>query len=317
VSYARLGLVQGSYGLGLVDVALAVDIGGTKLAAGLVSEGGDVLARRSVPTPRHGGAEALWDELAALVTAVLDGAGGSEGGSEGGTEVHAAPAVCGVGCGGPMAPGGETVSPLNIPAWRGFPLRRRLGDLVGLPVHVDNDAKALALGEGWMGAAMGVADYVAMVVSTGVGGGIVLDGRLLDGAGGNAGHIGHVIVVPDGRTCGCGARGCLEAEASGLAIAAMTGGEPADAPDDVRRRTGTLVGRAVASVANLLDLGLAVVAGSVALGYGAAFFEAAQVEIDARCRIEFARGTRIVPAGLGDAGPLVGAAAVGWRGLRP
>ena len=82
----------------------------------------------------------------------------------------------------------------------------------------------------------------------------------------------------------------------------------------MRRRTGTLVGRAVASVANLLDLRLAVVAGSVALGYGEDFFAAAQAELDARCRIEFARGARIVPAGLGDAGPLVGAAAVGWRG---
>jgi glucokinase len=292
------------YRLGLVDVALAVDIGGTKLAAGLVSERGEVLSRQAVPTPSDADAEGLWDRLAELVAAAAVAQ------PEGGT----GPVVCGVGCGGPMAPGGETVSPLNIPAWRGFRLRARLHDLVGLPVFVDNDAKALALGEGWVGAARGVDDYVAMVVSTGVGGGIVLDGRLLDGAGGNAGHIGHVIVEPDGRTCGCGARGCLEAEASGLAIAAVTGGEPSDAPEDVRRRTGTLVGRAVASVANLLDLGLAVVAGSVALGYGATFFDAAQAEIDARCRIEFSRGTRIVPAGLGDAGPLVGAAAVGWRG---
>ena len=108
-----------------------------------------------------------------------------------------------------------------------------------------------------------------MVVSTGVGGGIVLDGRLLDGDDGNAGHIGHVIVEPDGRACACGARGCLEAEASGTAIAARTG---APAADGAARRSGSragrLVGRAVASVATLLDLRLAVVAGSVALGYG-------------------------------------------------
>lgn len=290
-----------------MDVALAVDIGGTKLAAAVVTDGGQVLARRAVPTPRQAGAEDLWDRLAALLSRVR--AEGAEGGGP-----RPRPVVCGVGCGGPMAPGGETVSPLNIGAWRDFPLRRRLAELLELPVHVDNDAKALALGEGWVGAARGVTDYVAMVVSTGVGGGIVLDGRLLDGARGNAGHIGHVIVVPDGRLCGCGARGCLEAEASGTAIAARTGREPAGAPEALRRRTGTLVGRAVASVANLLDLGLAVVAGSVALGFGAPFFEAAQAELDARCRIEFARGTRVVPAGLGDAGPLVGAAAVGWRG---
>src|SRR5918995_446036 len=130
----------------------------------------------------------------------------------------------------------------------------RLAALTGLPVHVDNDAKALALGEGWTGAAWGAGNYIAMVVSTGVGGGIVLDGRLLDGATGNAGHIGHVIVDPGGRVCGCGAQGCLEAEASGPSIRAATGLDPQDVGEDVRRRVGTLVGRAVATVANLLDL---------------------------------------------------------------
>lgn len=277
---------------------LAVDIGGTKLAVGRVDAAGLLSDRRSAPTPARGGPEPMWELLAELVAAVRQGD----------------EQVVGVGCGGPMERDGRTVSPLNIPAWARFPLHERLADLTGLPVHVDNDAKALALAEGWVGAARGVRDFVAMVVSTGVGGGIVLDGRLLDGAGGNAGHIGHVIVEPEGRVCGCGARGCLEAEASGTGIRAATGAAPAEAGEDVRRRTGTLVGRAVASVANLLDLGLAVVAGSVALGYGDTFFSAAQDELDARSRIEFSRGARIVPAGLGDAGPLVGAAAVGLRG---
>jgi glucokinase len=213
-----------------------------------------------------------------------------------------------------MTRGGESVSPLNIPAWRGFPLRQRLCDHTGLSVFVDNDAKALALGEGWRGAAAGESNFIAMVVSTGVGGGIVLDGRLLDGHEGNAGHIGHVIVVPDGRVCACGGRGCLEAEASGTAILAVTGRPPSEASDDVIERTGRLVGRAVASTANLLDLQLAVVAGSVALGFGAPFFAAAQAEIDRLARLEFSRGTRIVPAGLGADGPLIGAAAVGLRG---
>jgi glucokinase len=214
-----------------------------------------------------------------------------------------------------MAPGGVTVSPLNIPAWREFPLRARLVEETGLAVHIDNDAKALARGEGWVGAARGARDYIAMVVSTGVGGGIVVDGRLLDGATGNAGHVGHVIVEPDGRVCACGARGCLEAEASGPSILAAGGVAPTAVGEDVRRRTGMLVGRAVASVVNLLDLRLAVVGGSVALGFGAPFFEAAQAELEARARIDYARGARIVPVGLGDEGPLVGAAAVGWHGL--
>jgi glucokinase len=283
-----------------MDVALAVDVGGTKLAVGRVDADGAVLARSVGATEGADGA-ALWARLAGLVDEVRVG-----------DEV-----VCGVGCGGPMQPGGVAVSPLNIPQWRGFPLRDRLASLLGggVPVAVDNDAKALALGEGWRGAARGVRDFVAMVVSTGVGGGIVLDGRLLDGAAGNAGHIGHVVVEPDGRPCACGGRGCLEAEASGPSIAAATGRPAAEAPPEVRARAGTLVGRAVASVANLLDLQLAVVAGSVALGYGEPFFAAAQAEIDARAGLEFARGTRIVPAGLGAEGPLVGAAAVGWRAV--
>jgi glucokinase len=209
-----------------------------------------------------------------------------------------------------MTAGGATVSPLNIPGWRMFPLRARLAELVALPVTVDNDAKALALGEGWRGAARGSSHYLAMVVSTGVGGGIVLDGRLLDGTGGNAGHIGHVVVEPEGRPCACGGRGCLEAEASGTAIAAVTGRPAAEADEATRRRCGTLVGRAVATVANLLDLQLAVVAGSVALGFGDDFFAGARDELALRSRLEFARSTRIEPAGLGADGPLIGAAAV-------
>lgn len=286
------------------EVCLAVDVGGTKLEVGLVSPSGDLLDRRSQATPHTEDPDELFDALRELIDATVRAAGAST------------PVVVGVGCGGPMEPGGRRVSPLNIPAWRGFPLRARLAGLTGLDTAVDNDAKALALGEGWVGAARGRRDYLAMVVSTGVGGGLCVDGRILDGRSGNAGHIGHVIVEPDGRRCGCGARGCLEAEASGLAIEAVTHAPPAAAGPDVVRRTGRLVGRAVATVANLLDLDLAVVAGSVALGYGAPFFEAAQAEVDERARLDFSRGTRIVPAGLLDRGPLIGAAAVGWRAHR-
>jgi glucokinase len=294
------------------DLALAVDIGGTKMAAGLVTSDGSLLERSMVPTresaTRSGGggeaSEQLWADLAALVTGVAAAA-------DPGDRL----VVCGAGCGGPMSPGGELVSPLNIPAWREFPLRASLAALTGLPTFVDNDAKALALGEGWIGAAAGRRDFVAMVVSTGVGGGIVLNGRLLDGRLGNAGHIGHVVVVPDGRVCPCGGRGCLEAEASGTAIAAMTGQPAAKASVWVMERTGMLTGRAIASVVNLLDLPLAVVSGSVALGFGEPFFRAAQAEIDLRCRLEFARGARIEAGGLGDTGPLIGAARVGWSRL--
>lgn len=279
---------------------IAIDIGGTKLAVGIVDESGAVLVRDQVPTPADDPL-ALDSALLGLVDSVRN-------------RVDGAIVGCGIGCGGPMTRGGDTVSPLNIPAWRLHPLRERIADHTGLPTWIDNDAKALALAEGWIGAAAGVTDYLAMVVSTGVGGGIVVDGRLLDGADGNAGHIGHLNVVPGGRRCGCGAFGCLEAEASGTAIRAITGRPAQEADLEIRHRTGELVGRAVGSVASLLDLRLAVVAGSVALGFGEPFFTAAQEAVDAHTRIDFARGARIRPGGLGDRGPLVGAAAVAWRG---
>jgi glucokinase len=282
------------------EVSLAVDIGGTKMAAGFVGSDGALHPGGVVPTPISDDPLVVWQALAGLVTGVL-------------TDAPVRPVVVGVGCGGPMDH--DTVSPLNIPAWRRFDLGRRLSELTGLATYVDNDAKALALAEGWQGGAVGCSDFIAMVVSTGVGGGIVLDGRLLSGRLGNAGHIGHVVVEPDGRRCGCGGRGCLEAEASGRAITEITGQPPAQAGPEVVERTGTLVGRAVASVANLLDLSCALVAGSVALGFGEPFFAAAQAEASARARLDFSVGVEVRPAALGAEGPLVGAGAVGWRGL--
>ena len=284
---------------------LALDIGGTKLAAAVVDPDGAILASDRSPTT-GGDADELFGGVVDLLARVR-----AEGTADG-EDVTA----LGVGCGGPMELGGRTVSPLNITQWRDFPLLDRLRAATGLPTRVDNDAKALALGEGRWGAATGERDYLAMVVSTGVGGGIVLGGSLLDGRAGNAGHIGHVVVEPTGRPCVCGSRGCLEAEASGTAIRAITGRPAAEAPLEVRIRTGRLVGRAVASVCNLLDLRLAVVAGSVALGFGDDFLDAARAELDRCARLGFSRGARIVPSGCGggDSGPLLGAAAVALQG---
>ena len=284
---------------------LAVDIGGTKLEVGVVAPGGEVTARHRAPTVNDGGPEGLWSVLVGLIEAAQ---------ADTGTRLESLGAV-GCGSGGPMSAGGEQVSPLNIPAWRDFPLRSRLAELTGLPAFVDNDAKALALAEGWLGAARGHRNFLAMVVSTGVGGGIVLDGRLLDGDSGNAGHIGHVIVEPDGHVIPHHVQGTLETEASGTGIAHWSGHPSSEADPGLVARTGTMVGRAVGSTANLLDLKLAVVAGSVALGFGPAFFTAAQAEIDRVAQLDHSRGTRIIPGGLGADGPLVGAGAVGRRGL--
>ena len=281
---------------------LAVDVGGTKLAAGVVTLEGTLLVRDRVPTPHRN----VWLALERLIKRVQAAAG------------QVSLVACGVGCGGPMDQGAGLVSPLHIPEWRDFPLRDRLSTFTGLPTFVDNDAKALALGEGWQGAAAGLSDYVALVVSTGVGGGIVSGGRLLHGRLGNAGHIGHVVVVPGGRPCQCGGRGCLETYASGRAIAAETGRPPeASVPANVVERTGTLVGRAVADVMVTVDLRRAFVGGSVAIGFGVPFFQAAQDELDRRLGLSFVTGARIEPVGLGAVGPLVGAAAVARRSWSP
>ena len=225
------------------------------------------------------GGEGLWRRLAALV---------SRCGQE--AEADQQVVVCGVGCGGPMSPGGDTVSPLNIGAWRGFPLRARLAVLTGLATFVDNDAKALALGEGWVGAAAGLRRLSRH-------GGVhrhrwrhrprwpSVPGRL-----GNAGHMGHVVVVPDGRPASAVAGGVWKRKPRVRHWPPY--GQPAAlAPPEWVERTGTLVGRAVASVANLLDLPLALVSGSVALGFGEPFFAAAQREVQAPAALS-SPGTR-------------------------
>ncbi len=283
------------------EIALAIDIGGTKLACALITSDGQILDKRQVPTEQSAPAEPLFDSLLDLVQTV--------------TGPKPKVNVCGVGCGGPMSLNGSLVSPLNIPAWRQFPLLTRLQATLEVPVAIDNDAKALALGEAWFGAGRSFKNFMAMVVSTGVGGGLFVDGELLDGGNGNAGHIGHVIVEPDGAECACGARGCLEAEASGPAIARRIGTTPAEADRKEKARAGMMVGRAVASAVNLLDLEQVLVGGSVALGFGDVFLDAANQELSERCKLEFSRGAKIARVELGEAAPLVGAAAVGFRSV--
>lgn len=277
---------------------LALDVGGTKLSAGIVGDHGEVLVRDRVPTPQRD----AWSALARLARRVMAAA----------PEV---PVAVGVGCGGPMDPAGGTVHPLHIPSLEGVALAADLGELTGLPVAVDHNAKALALGEAWGGAAVGVRDFIAISMGSAVGGGIVSGGRLLEGRLGNAGQLGHVVVEPEGRSCACGGRGCLEAYCSGRAIEEETGRPPQRAPQAIVERTGILVGRALASVGAVCDLRLAVVGGSVALGFGEPFFAAAQAELDQRAKVASTVGFRVVPAGLGQMAPLVGAAALARRAL--
>jgi glucokinase len=301
--------------------ALAVDIGGTKLAAARVTTTGTVTGRREVPTaPAPASGEELWRQVCDLLDEVV----GDD-----------RPALVGVGCGGPMSwPAGE-VSPLNIPAWRGFPLRRRLRDRYdGALVRVHNDAVALAAGEHWLGAGREARSFLGMVVSTGVGGGLVVDGRLVSGRTGNAGHIGHVVVDAQGPQCACGGRGCLEAIARGPAVVAWAEREgwrsPSDAPADGRSlvaaaadgdvvalaaltRAGQALGVAVASVVHLLDLDLVAVGGGMA-NAGELLFGPARAAYERHAGLDYARGCRIVPAALGADAGLVGAAALVLRG---
>ena len=275
---------------------LAVDIGGTKIDAAIVSTTGDISYRERIET--KAGDRPLVDRVIALVLRVAE---------------HKPFATVGIGCGGPIFEDGRRISPLNISQCRNFDLIGPISSVIKKPVMLDVDTKALALAEGVFGGARHLNNFVSMVVSTGIGGGVVVDGRLLNGEHGNAGHIGHVNVEPNGRLCGCGAHGCLEAEASGTAIASMTGQAPALADNEIRRRTGQMVGRAAGSVASLLDVEHFFVAGSVALGFGDLFFTAANEEAGCVAQISFARGVRIQPSSLVDRGPLVGAACVGWR----
>src|ERR1700683_613115 len=239
------------------------------------------------------------------------------------------------------------VSPLNIPAWRMFPLRDKLaerfggsvepgGGSTGIPVRLHNDAVWMAAGEHWRGAGRGRRNVLGMVVSTGVGGGLILDNRLINGASGNAGHIGHVVVDPDdGPLCVCGGIGCLEAIARGPALtewaqqqgwragqADVTGKDlAADATQGhgvaraAMRRAGRALGIAIASATNLCDLEVVAIGGGLSQA-GAMLFDPLQESLREHTRLPFARRVSVVPAALGQSAGLVGAAALILAGDR-
>jgi glucokinase len=189
-------------------IVLAIDIGGTKLAAGIVEPGGGILARREVPTRAAEGVEAVLRRIVALGAELL-----ASGNAEPVTGV-------GVASPGPLdRSAGVVLSPPNMPGWDRVPLVSRLENAFRRPIVLDNDANAAALAEFRYGAGRGARSMVYFTVSTGIGGGIVLDGKLQHGVGDAAGEFGHMTVLPDGPPCPCGNRGCLETLASGPAIA--------------------------------------------------------------------------------------------------
>jgi glucokinase len=307
--------------------ALAIDIGGTKIAVGVVEPGGRLVTAARTPTPGNVDGENLWRTIESLAVAVLAEAG-----------VKGTGMLAGVGCGcaGPIDWPDGLVSPLNIPAWRGFPLCARLEKrFPGAPVRLRGDAVCVAAGEHWRGAGRGTSDMLGVVISSGIGGGLVLDGRLVCGATGNAGHVGHVVVEPDGPDCVCGGQGCVEAIASGPALVRWAQGRgwrsgrkdvsAKDLADDAgrghqaaqaaMRRGGGALGVAIASVTSLCDLEVVAIGGGLAQA-GPLILDPLEEAVRRHARLGFARNVRVVAASLGQDAGLVGAAALVFGGDR-
>ncbi len=309
---------------------LGIDIGGTKLAVGVVDASGRVHSYRVAPTPQVE-AEGLFRHVMDMARQAIEESG-------------LQPYAVGVGCGGPMEYPAGIVSPLHIHAWRDFPLRAKTEQELGLPAIVDNDAKALALGEYIFGAGKGSKCLLAMTVSTGVGGGIVVGGRLLHGASGNAGHIGHVIVAGHGEQCDCGAVGCLTCFSSGTGMAqkarkaldqgtasSMSAWPAAEISakniaraalegDNLARQlwyeAAQSLAIAIAGAASLLDLDRVILGGSL-IQAGDLLFGPLRQEWSKYAQLSFTRDLQIVRAGLDQGSGVVGAAALALTEFGP
>ncbi len=307
------------------ELVAGVDLGGTKILTVLADHSGRVLARVKVPTGARHGQDYVINTIVDSVNEVMRQSGALPG------VVRAV----GVGAPGPLDQDRGIVFLAPNLGWRDVPLGALLGDRLGLPVWLENDANLAALGEHFCGAGRGEKHMVYITVSTGVGGGIVLDGRIYRGAGGGAGEIGHVTVAPGGPVCNCGNDGCLEAVASGTAIArraramvddgrgagllAIAGGDPervsartvseAAAVGDAEavallRDAGRYLGLAVAGVINLLNPSAVVLGGGV-MQSGAVHWDAMLEEVRRRALDSSLAAVRVTRGSLGgDAGAL-------------
>jgi len=297
-------------------LTLTIDIGGTKVAVGLVDDAGELVHTAIRPTPKDQEAEQVWVVVRQMIADMITVAGGAIG-------------AVGIGCAGPIDLAAGTVSPVNIPGWRGFPLRDRVAAAVpDVPVRLAGDAVCMALGEHWRGAGQGVGFLLGMVVSTGVGGGLVLNGVPYQGRTGNAGHVGHVVVELDGQPCSCGGRGCVETVAAGPWMtrwavangwAAPPGADAAVLADAAAagdplalkafHRGATALAAMIASVGAVCDLDLVVIGGGVAKS-GRTLFDPLKAALADYTGLSFIRDLRVVPAALGGDAGLIGAAAL-------
>ncbi|MTE16570.1 ROK family protein [Nocardia aurantiaca] len=287
-------------------VALALDIGATKFAAGIVDSAGAVAESRRIRVPDTG----VWDACRALLSEVA-----------GDLRVRSV----GIGSAGPVNVAAGVCGPLNIPEWaEGFPLVESVRKAFPeAKIRFAIDGACLALAEQRFGAARGVPNVLAMTVSSGIGGGIISDGRVVMGRTGNGGHIGHIVVPGHDEPCACGGFGCVEAVASGKSsvrwarrqgwtgttglelAAAAHAGEPVAVA--ALERAGTAIGTAVASAAALLDTDLVVIGGGFAQS-GEPLWRPLRDSAAAHARLTFLRELRVVPSELTDQATLRGAA---------
>jgi glucokinase len=308
------------------SVVLAVDFGGTKVEAALVRPDGTLVVGSRLRAAT--GRSAELHDLEASVAEVVRHALGMLG--ELGSEARLI--GVGIGCAGPIDREAGAISPLNVPSWRGYPMRALVERIVAdaghlVPVVLEMDGVAIVLAEHWVGAAQGAQNVMGMVVSTGVGGGIIAGGKVVVGKTGNAGHIGHVDVAGFEGENTFGNAHVLEAIASGPhtvayarrnGFAGTTGEDLAAAyaaGDPVARaaieRCGRAVGQAIASATALLDLEVVAIGGGFSQATPDLFdFIRAQI---ATHHFDYVRKVRVVPSGLSGEGPLIGAAALIYR----
>jgi len=189
------------------EIIAGIDIGGTKIAVALADADGKILSHFRFPTQVERGAHRILDNAITEIERIS---------KETGTRLSAV----GVGCGGPLDRArGLILSPANLPEWDEFPITNLLETRLKVPVLLDNDANAAALAEHKYGAGRGFKHMVYITISTGIGGGLIINGELIHGVGDGAGEVGHITVLPDGPACGCGGQGCLESLCSGTSIA--------------------------------------------------------------------------------------------------
>lgn len=296
----------------------ALDIGGTKIAGALVGDDGTLLVRAQRPTPARESGESVMGTVDGVLSELMA------------SPLWERASALGIGSAGPVDASAGTVSPVNVPGWRDFPLVERVGKTIGgLPVTLVGDGVAMTAAEHWQGAARGHDNALCMVVSTGVGGGLVLGGRLHPGPTGNSGHIGHISVDLDGDSCPCGARGCVERIASGPNIArrALDNGWRPGADGDVTARAVAAAARAgdpvaqasfdraaqalaagIAATATLVEIDIAVIGGGVA-GAGDVLFAPLRRALADYATLSFVRNLTVTPAVMGNDAGLVGAAA--------